>query len=451
MYHARDERSLGELHGLVAGVRGVTSPPAAPVARQGVERVPDQFLVDLAYKVGETFASRVALVGLGIATSVVVARILGPAGRGLYAVASAMAVIGMQFGNLGLHSANAYRSAREPEILPALTGNSLVASIAAGGVSATVAGVVFLVRPNWVPIEGALLLFCFAWIPFGLAYLLFQNLLLGINEVRAVNLIEVASRAVGVALIGLVLLAGRVSVTTTFAAMFLSVVFAFFCAARRLWAALDAPPRVSAQLFREGVSYGFKAYLASLFAYLVVRSDLFLVNAMLGAEPAGYYSAAVSIADLLYMFPASVGTILFPKLATLTDDGERWARTRLLALVVGGVMIVLGVVAVLVRHPLVELLFGARFLPAAPVVAILAAAMIFYGVNAVISACLAAMSFPWFSVWVWGVAAAGNVLLNIWWIPAYGIAGAAWASFVAYGAVLAAQTVYLCAVVHPSR
>ena len=42
---------------------------------------------DFVRKVLETFATRILLIGIGLATSVLIARILGPEGRGLFAVA----------------------------------------------------------------------------------------------------------------------------------------------------------------------------------------------------------------------------------------------------------------------------------------------------------------------------------------------------------------------------
>src|SRR4029453_16738386 len=54
--------------------------------------------------VAATFASRLILVGFGVASSVLTARYLGPAGRGSLATPPALAGIGLQLGNLGLHA-----------------------------------------------------------------------------------------------------------------------------------------------------------------------------------------------------------------------------------------------------------------------------------------------------------------------------------------------------------
>src|SRR3989442_2752955 len=176
------------------------------------------FASDFAWKVGETFATRVFLIGVGVVASVMVARALGPEGRGLYAVAGALAGMGVQFRNLGLHSANTYFAAGNRRLLPRLAGNSLAVSAALGAVAVgALWGIAFL-RPDIAPLSGTLLLLTSASIPIGLAYLLLQNLLIGVQEVRAFNRIEIVTRLLSLTLIALAILQGSVSPEALFAA-----------------------------------------------------------------------------------------------------------------------------------------------------------------------------------------------------------------------------------------
>ncbi len=73
----------------------------------------------------ETYATRILLIAIGFATTVIISRTLGPSGRGLFAVAAAIGAIGIQFGNLGLHASNTYYVAKDRELLPVLVGNTL--------------------------------------------------------------------------------------------------------------------------------------------------------------------------------------------------------------------------------------------------------------------------------------------------------------------------------------
>jgi O-antigen/teichoic acid export membrane protein len=416
----------------------------APLAEsRGLARVPRFLRSTFARDVAQTYSTRLLLAVMSVVTSIITARILGPSGRGLYAVALATAAIGVQCGNLGLHSAGTYYVGQDRRNLPLLLGNALVVSFGFAGILVAVAEAIFETAPSLAPVRGALRALTLVSIPISLAYLLLQNLLLGIQDLRAFNGIEIVTRLLMLVWICVLSWLGRVSVEGVFLATFGSAVLGFGWTLHRLVSRSTRSPSISLPLFRAGLHYGLKAYLASLFAFLLLRVDIFMVRGMLGAESAGYYAVAANVADVLYLLPSTVGMILFPKLSALADDLEKWPMARRVSVTVLAAMMLLAAATAVIAEPLVRLLFGASFHPAAPAVRILAIAMIFYGTNNVVSACLAAMGFPWFAVWVWLIAAAANVLLNVLWIPRFGICGAAAASLVGYALVLLFQVSYL--------
>ena len=185
-----------------------------------------------------------------------------------------------------------------------------------------------------------------------------------------------------------------------------------------------------------------RAYLASLFAFLLLRVDLLLVDAYLPAAQVGYFSVAASMADLLYIIPAVVAAVMFPKLASLPSVYE---KARLAGSVAKGVAIVCGVLVVAAfigGRAAIVVMYGPAFEPASSAFVILSVAMWFYGVNGVISGLLAAVGFPAFAIWIWAVALVINVIGNVLLIPPFGIEGAAAASVLGYAVVFVAQLGY---------
>src|SRR5947208_4672791 len=166
----------------------------------------------------ETYMTRLLLIGIGFATTVIVSRTLGPSGRGLFAVAAAVSAIGIQFGNLGLHASNTYYVAKDRELLPVLIGNTLVVSLGIGGMAALLGWILTAMWPKLAPLHGALLALARMSIPFCLAYLLLQNLLLGVGHVRAYNGIELVNKTISLVLVGLVIVSRRLSAELMFAA-----------------------------------------------------------------------------------------------------------------------------------------------------------------------------------------------------------------------------------------
>jgi O-antigen/teichoic acid export membrane protein len=98
----------------------------------------------------ETYGTRVVIIAATFATAVVIARVLGPTGRGFYAVATTIGAIGVQFSNFGLHASNTYYVAKDRALLPALIGNTLVAILAACVVTA-LSGIALAARFGFGP------------------------------------------------------------------------------------------------------------------------------------------------------------------------------------------------------------------------------------------------------------------------------------------------------------
>lgn len=406
-------------------------------------RLPAGIPADFVSKVVETFATRLAVIATGMLTTVAVARALGPAGRGLYSVAAAVGAIGVQLGNLGLHASNTYSVSRDRSRLPELLGNSLFVGIGLGGLATAAAGIAFWVWPRIAPVQGTLLVLALLSIPVGVAYLLLQNLLLGTQNVHAFNRIDLATKLLGLTFVGLVLLARAATPESIFSVGVASVAVGLAWALAILWRETGRSLRVSLDTFTETLRYGVKAYLAALFMFAVLRIDLLMVKFMAGPEQAGLYSIAVAMADLLYMVPTVVGTILFPRLSAMRDDVERWRIAAQVRTLVAGLMLLLTLVAGFLAEPVTRLLFGSAFQPAVPAFLALLPGIWLISINVIYMNYLGASGMPPVTVISPGIAALLNVLLNLVLIRKWGIVGASVASSICYGLMLLLSMVYV--------
>lgn len=398
---------------------------------------------DFIHKVAGTFAARLLLILIGLVTSVIVARILGPEGRGLYAVAVAIGAIGVQFGNMGLHASNTYYIAKDASRLPSIVGNTIAVSVTVGGCGSILAWVVFAVWENIAPVHGLLLVMALLWIPFGLANVLLQNVLLGIQDVRSYNIIDVTTRIFGVFLITLIIILGLVNVEIVFAAGFLSLLASIIWILYRLRPYMSSYPLPSWNMLKENIHYGLKAYAAALFAFLVLRFDLLMINHMLDPEQAGYYSIAASMGDMMYMFPMIVGTILFPTLSALNSDQEKWQRAKTVAISITGVLIVFAIMAMLLAEPIIKFLFGVKFLPAVAPFVWLIPGIVLLSVNTILMNYFASIGMPLITVYSPSIALLCNIIVNMCLIPKMGIVGASISSVVAYGLMLVISIIYI--------
>lgn len=374
--------------------------------------------------VAGTLTNRFMVLGIGMLTSVVVARILGPEGRGAYAVAMGIGALGVQACNLGLHASNTYAVARKPELLSTLATNSVVVGMGFGGFAAAAAGAFFSLWPNVAPLQGLLLWLSLCWIPLGLCYLFTTNLLLGIQEITAYNRIELAGKIFSVMLIGTVIWLNVVLPETVFLAgllaVGLSLVWTFHVLSRHAFRFT----RPSLSLFTGNLGYSLRGYVAAFFSFVALRLDLLLIQYLLGAEQAGYYSVAVSLTDVLYMLPVTVGTILFPKLSGMSDDAQRWYYSKKVVATVAVLMTGIAIVALFGARPLITMVYGLAFEPATAAFVWLLPGIALLSVSSLLMNYLAASGMPPVVMYSSGMAALINIGLNLKLIPLLGIVGA---------------------------
>jgi stage V sporulation protein B len=393
---------------------------------------------DFIRAVAETYATQITLIVVGLATTVIVTRSLGPAGRGLYSVAMAVGFLGVQFGNWGFPASNTYYLAKDRSLLPRLLGNSLLLSFLIGGIGSATFGLAFYLYPRWEPVHGLLLVLGLAWIPVGLAYLLLGRLLLGLHEVRSFNKLELMNRFCALILIAAAIFLRRINPEAILAANLLGLVLSCAWALSKLLSMVEEFPWPSSKLLREHCGVGMRAYVITAFSLLLIRADLLMVKYLLGPEQAGYYSIVSTIADYLLMLPGVIALILFPRLSAITDVKEKLRKAKKAALGTAVALLPLLIVATVSSRLVVRVLFGKTFLPAADAFTWLAPGIFTLGIEVVIVQFLNSVGYPKIVVWIWCLSVILNVTLNFWAIPHYGIKGASAMSSLSYSLTLLA-------------
>jgi O-antigen/teichoic acid export membrane protein len=282
------------------------------------------------------------------------------------------------------------------------------------------------------PINGSLLLLSLAFVPVGLAYLLTQALLLGVNEVRAYNKIECGGKLLGLALICIAALAHTGTVELFFGITSFSVMLSFLWVLRHLRRVSTEPLVVSLAVFRQSMGIGVNAYMILFFSFLVLRIDLLMVKYMLGATEAGYYSISQVLSENTMMFPVVVGQLVFPRLSAAKEKREKLRVASEAVLGTAALLLPAVLIAAWAASPVISIAFGRSFLPAVSPFVWLMPGIYFLGIETVMVQLLNSEGFPRIIVAAWIVDTVINVALNFWAIPRYGIAGASIVSSVSY-------------------
>ncbi|HET6319403.1 MAG TPA: oligosaccharide flippase family protein [Chloroflexota bacterium] len=400
--------------------------------------LPDGAGRSLVRDVAATALTRVAGIVSGVVTLTFTTRLLGPQGRGQFAVAMATLGLVLQFCNLGLHSSATYhlsrRSAERVEVISALALYSIVGV----GAVALLASLLIWRMPALMPdVPFQIVWLALLAAPPAMFILLAGSAWLGLGAPAWYNGLDLGTKAIGLVSVAVLLIGPLSGFFLVYAACHGAL--ALYAYSRLVGWTWTVP---SSGVTRDLVTFGVRAFIVNLSMFLILRQDLFLVNAWLGTADAGRYSVAVQVSELLLLAAASITAMLFPRLASMPPS-DRWILARSAGWwTAGGLAIGAGLLG-LVGRPLFSAAFGAEYVPALVAFWLLLPGLWCLGINSVLMQYLAACGMPWFVPLTTIAGVVVNGLLNVWLIPWYGINGAATASSLTYAALLATSSGYL--------
>ena len=351
----------------------------------------------------------------------------------MFAMAVTLGAFGVQFTNLGLHGANTYYGSRDANLSSPLLGNSLIVSFTLGTLISLLAGLFFWIYPSLAPIHGTLLLMALTWIPFGLAYLLFQSLLLAGDDVRTYNRVELVTKLFYFGILGVIVLSNQVTPETVFGGALIALLIRFAWSYFSLSARIHHALTCSINLFRKSMRYGIKSYFGSLFSFFLFKIDLLMINSMLGTKEAGYYDIAINLAVIVYLLPEVVSIILYPKLCAIAKTPEKWEIARQTGYWLSGIMLVFCILAGVLAKPAIGFLFGSAFLPSVLPFLILIICKYILTLNLIFNNFVVSIHIPWTSIPFSFCLVLLNIILNLVMIERYGMVGAAWATTISFG------------------
>ncbi len=377
--------------------------------------------------------------GAGIAAlfalTILVSRTLGPGGQGVYATILVVTGVAVQVGNCGLHAANTYLVAGNPNRASTLARHSMLWSLVVGAALAgNLVALAHFSPPLWGELDPRNFLIFTLAIPFLLATLLLQGLLLGLHRTRAYLSIEVMGRLALLVATALALLRFHTGLTTfvllwTLAQVATGIGYALY--SRQIVGRPARPAQES--LLKSALRYGVRAYLTSLFGFLVLRSDILLVNYFVGTSAGGIYSVAGLLSEQMLLLPALLGTALFPLVSSDPAGGQQ-LTPKVMRHVTPLLLLVCALAALLAR-PLVVFFYGREFAQAGTMFLILLPGIFLLSLQVVLAHHLAGTGYPWGMVYIWGGGFLLNLLANLYAIPRWGMVAAAVVSTLTYSFV----------------
>ncbi len=378
-------------------------------------------------------------------TGVLIARALGPEGKGVLHLIVTTVTIVMWLGNFGIGPASIYFIGQDRERLPALVGNLLVLTASVGGLVMVIAWLLFQYSqadvvtqlPPWMWFVIALL------IPLRILQSLLMQILSAVLRIKEINFVEILSTLVRLVSTVLFIVVWDGGIRGAFLAYALGdlVLVGGFC--WMVWRHCGRPGRPDLALFGASLRFGLNSYLANLMRHLNLRLDTVLVAslAVKGMHATGVYSVATNLAELLVFIPESIRLSLFPMVAaSLESDANRLTQAACRHTMFLTSICALGLAAVgpfLIRY-LYGGAFGDAILPLIillPGIVMLSQAHVFYGY-------FMGQGRPGVTTITTLLSLLATIGLDLVLIPRYGVVGAAIASTCAYAVEFLASLVF---------
>jgi O-antigen/teichoic acid export membrane protein len=170
------------------------------------------------------------------------------------------------------------------------------------------------------------------------------------------------------------------------------------------------------------------------FAMIYARIDQVFIKHLIDATAVGVYDAAVRVAELWTFLPGILLAALTPAIVNAKSVSDQLYNQRLgrLGLLITVIAVAAASGVTLLAPLIIRILYGEAFMAGVPVLQVYVWSLIGTSLGILISYYLITENFRKILAFMGLVPMLANVILNILWIPAYGIMGAAYATLISY-------------------
>jgi O-antigen/teichoic acid export membrane protein len=367
-----------------------------------------------------------------LATGIVVARALGPTGKGFYDIAVGSAMLLTTFTGLSLPSGVFFYASRGPLAYRRLLVVLLCIAVAEGLIVTAL-----LAAFGDTPV--------FAWMlpggPRWTAALLIGMLLLALQSQQLVQGVvkgrgefatfagsEVLARGGTLILVGLLFVAGIVRpepYVLGFGLATLAAVGLLTSSVVAVSTASDALP-LPAML-----RYSLPLFLGNVVQFLNYRVDIFFVKNYTGLSAVGTYTVAVWLAQIVWLVPNALASLVL-RAAAERDGSGAMDRVAAVTRATLALSVVMGLALAAAGSLGIAPVFGKAFHGSVPALLLLMPGTVLFCPTIVLSAYLNGIQRQAFTTWVACIALVVTGVLNILLVPRIGIRGAAIASTCSY-------------------
>lgn len=366
-------------------------------------------------------------------TGIIIARILGPTGKGTLRLLTLVPLMITSLGCLGIQISNVYFIGRKKYEYQLIAANSFFIAIL---LSIVVAALYPLLIPKFfgamkVNVPNSIKLITYFMIPLGLLTTYLSSFLIGLRRIVTHSYIGITRSVTLLLLIIVCLFIFRLGLYGALMVNIIVPMIALSLMVISLKDTIKLKPHYERRILKDSIIFGIKGHLGNVAQYFNYRLDFFIVAIFLNPKEVGFYSVAVAIAELIWYIPRAISTVLFPMTASSCKESSKEflpniARKMIITIFPTALLILL------VGKPLISLLYGKQFSASILPMLLLLPGILVMSVGKTLGAYIAGRGKPEYNTIAAFVSLSITVILDIILIPRMGISGAAIATSFSY-------------------
>jgi len=264
-----------------------------------------------------------------------------------------------------------------------------------------------------------------------IGFILFQSYLLlslrGAGKIKILSFLTFSPRLIHLMLLGYLIYINQYTLLNSIYFLFTGLIVTVLTILIIIKPTFKNVRKKLIEIYSETKQYGRHLYFSNIMGETLSHSDKILISYFLQPESMAYYGLAYMLTFPLSHFSKSLATTLFNRFANDDSISSKILKTNLLFITITVF------VFILFRKFIIIHLFSEKYMAAVEIMLPLALAFGFSGLSKPFTHFLMAKGFGEIVRNISIAVPVFNIILNLILIPNYGINGAAWAAFFAYG------------------
>lgn len=398
-----------------------------------------------------TLGTNLIATPLLVVCGIILARSLGPSGKGSYDLVIATTTLLEVLLDFSLPIGVVYVIARG-DAAPGPLAQRLMLLAPCQGLAAAV--LLFIVQHTaystaLLPphMEGQAIMAIAISLTFTVMSAYWRAILMGLQEIIKVNRLDLINRVLFFGMLVTAIGVSAIRQSRASAVVFIwihvaSLVLTSLILLHALYPALSqGKTGIRRTGLRELTAFALPCYLANFSQFLNYRLDVFMVSFFVGIEGVGLYALAVNLAQVIWLISQAAARVLLPKIAASQEAAsENAAGTAQITRFTLWVSFALALVLSLCAHFMLPLIYGLAFRRSIIPFLWLLPGVVAFGMVNVLSSYIAGIGQPRVNFLISLAGLLVTLSLDLLLIPRFGITGAAIASTVSYSTSAALTT-----------